>query len=85
MTAPIHVRPVSVEISKLSNGLAGAICVFKELNAPKHKRDVYRPGQTEKKALAMWASGFKFLLAHKKIHSPTSSSLVSSPFRVELT
>ena len=43
-----------------------------------------RPGQTEKKALAMWASGFKFLLAHKKIHLPTSSSLVLSPFRVEL-
>ena len=42
-----------------------------------------RPGQTGKKALAMWASGFKFLLAHKKIHSPTSFERNQDNFKVQ--
>ena len=37
----------------------------------------------KKKALAMWASGFKFLLAHKKIHSPTSFECNQDNFKVQ--
>ena len=44
---------------------------------------INRPGQTKKKALAMWASGFKFLLAHKKIRSPTSFECNQDNFKVQ--